>query len=369
MNKVLYVGLDVHKDTIAVAVAEDGRGGEIRFHGTIVNSADAVLRLTKTLTKSGHTPSFCYEAGPCGYGLYRHLTKLGFECAVVAPSLIPRKTGDRVKTDRRDAEMLARLWRAGELTAIWTPDEEQEAMRDLIRARKQAMDAVKTAKQQLLSFLLRHGLRYESGQYWTQRHRRWLAEMRKFRFPHQQLAFEEYKRAVAQAEDRVATLNTAIEDTIPGWHFAPVVDALCALRGVNTTIAATVVAEIGDITRFENPRQLMAWLGLVPSEHSSGNTTRRGRLTKTGNALARTMLVEAGWSYRHPPKEGHPYLKRSAHLPQHIKDIGWKAQTRLCKRYRALSRTGKPQPRVLAAIARELAGFVWDIARQTPLKA
>ena len=369
MNKVLYVGLDVHKDTIAVAVAEDGRGGKIRFHGTIVNSADAVLRLTKPLTKSGHTPSFCYEAGPCGYGLYRHLTKLGFECAVVAPSLIPRKTGDRVKTDRRDAEMLARLWRAGELTAIWTPDEEQEAMRDLLRARKQAMDAVKTAKQQILSFLLRHGLHYESGQYWTQRHRRWLAEMRKFRFPHQQLAFEEYKRAVAQAEDRVATLNTAIEDAIPGWHFAPVVDALRALRGVNTTIAATVVAEIGDITRFENPRQLMAWLGLVPSEHSSGNTTRRGRLTKTGNALARTMLVEAGWSYRHPPKEGHPYLKRSAHLPQHIKDIGWKAQTRLCKRYRALSRTGKPQPRVLAAIARELAGFVWDIARQTPLKA
>lgn len=367
MNKALYVGLDVHKDTIAVAVAEDGRGGEIRFHGTIVNSADAVLRLTKTLTKNGHTPSFCYEAGPCGYGLHRHLTKLGFECAVIAPSMIPRKTGDRIKTDRRDAEMLARLWRAGELTAIWTPDEEQEAMRDLIRTRKQAVDAVKTAKQQLLSFLLRHGLRYENGQYWTQRHRRWLAELRRFRFPHQQVAFEELKRTIDQAETRVATLDQVIEEAIPNWHFAPVVDALRALRGVNTTIAATVVAEIGDITRFENPRQLMAWLGLVPSEHSSGNTTRRGRLTKTGNALARTMLVEAGWSYRHPPKEGHPYLKRSAHLPQEIKDIGWKAQIRLYKRYRHLSNAGKPQPRVLAAIARELAGFVWDIARKTPL--
>jgi len=369
MNKRLYVGLDVHKDTIAVAVAEDGRGGEIRFYGTIVNSADAVLRLTKALTKQGDSPSFCYEAGPCGYGLHRHLNKLGFECAVVSPSMIPRKSGDRVKTDRRDAEMLARLWRAGELTPIWTPDEEQEAMRDLIRARKQAMDSVKTAKQQLLSFLLRHGLRYENGKYWTQRHRRWLAEMRKFPFPHQQLVFEELKRTVDQNEDRVATLDQTIDDAIPDWHFAPVVDGLRALRGVNTTIAATVVAEIGDISRFENPRQLMAWLGLVPSEHSSGNTTRRGRLTKTGNALARTMLVEAGWSYRHPPKEGHPYLKRSAHLPQEIRDIGWKAQTRLCKRYRDLSRTGKPQPRVLAAIARELAGFIWDIARKTPITA
>lgn len=367
MRKTLYVGFDVHKDTIAVAVAEDGRGGEIRFHGTIVNSADAVLRLTKTLTKNGHTPTFCYEAGPCGYGLHRNLTKLGFECAVVSPSLIPRKLGDRVKTDRRDAEMLARLWRAGELTPIWTPNEEQEAMRDLIRARKQAVDAMKTAKQQLLSFLLRHGLRYENGKYWTQRHRRWLAEMRKFPFQHQQLVFEDLKRAVDQSEERVATFDQAIEDTTSRWYFAPVVDALRALRGVSTTIAATVVAEIGDITRFENPRQLMAWLGLVPSEHSSGNTTRRGRLTKTGNALARTMLVEASWSYRHPPKEGYPYLKRSAHLPRHIKDIGWKVQTRLCKRYRDLSRTGKPQPRVLAAIARELAGFIWDIARQTPL--
>lgn len=369
MNRMVYVGLDVHADTIAVAVAEDGRDGELRFFGVIPNTADSVVRLTRSLTASGSTACFCYEAGPCGYGLYRHLTKLGFDCAVVSPAMIPRRCGDRVKTDRRDAEMLARLWRAGELTPIWTPDEEQEAMRDLIRTRHQAMEALKVAKQQLLSFLLRHGLRYQTGSYWTIRHRRWLAELRRFRFAHQQLAFEELKRVIGQIEARVATLDQTIEAAIKDWHFGPVVDALLALRGVNTIIAATVVAEIGDIARFENPRQLMAWLGLVPSEHFSGSSTRRGRLTKAGNALARTMLVEAGWSYRHPPKEGQPYLKRSQHLPQQIRDIGWKAQTRLCARFRHLTRTGKPQPRVLAAIARELAGFIWDIARKTPLPA
>ena len=369
MERMVYVGLDVHAATIAVAIAGDGREGETRFYGTITNTADSVLRLTKRLVTSGKTPTFCYEAGPCGYGLHRHLTKLGFDCAVVAPSMIPRKAGDRVKTDRRDAEMLARLWRAGELTPIWTPDEEQEAMRDLIRTRKQAVDALKVSKQQLLSFLLRHGLRYTNGGYWTKRHRRWINELRRFKFPHQQIAFEELQRTITQIETRIGTLNQTIETAIKDWRFAAVVDALRALRGVNTTVAATVVAEIGDISRFENPRQLMAWLGLVPSEHSSGSSIRRGRLTKTGNALARTMLVEASWSYRHPAKEGHPYLKRSEHLPQEIRDIGWKAQVRLCKRYRHLSKTGKPQPRVMAAIARELAGFIWDIARKTPLPA
>jgi transposase len=369
MTSTVYVGLDVHAETIAVATADDGRNGEIRFYGTIRNTADSILRLTKRLSSGNTTPVFCYEAGPCGYGIHRLLTKLGFECAVVAPTMIPRKVGDRVKTDRRDAEMLARLWRAGELTAIWTPDEEHEAMRDLIRTRKQAMSALKVAKQQLLSFLLRHGLRFDRPTRWTKIHWRWINELRKFRYPYQQLAFEEMKRAIRQIDERVATLDQAIADTVAAWRFGPVVDALRALRGVNTTIAATLVAEIGDISRFSNPRQLMAWLGLVPSEHSSGNTVRRGRITRTGNALARTMMVEASWSYRHPAREGQPYLKRSAHLPQNIRDIGWKAQARLCKRYRDLSKRGKPQPRVMTAIARELAGFIWDIARKTPIPA
>ncbi len=355
MNKTTCAGLDVHADTIAVAVADEGRSGEVRYYGTIANSADSVLRLTRRLAPPGITPGFCHEAGPCGDGLHRPPTKPGFDCVVVSPAMIPRKAGDRVKTDRRDAEMPARLWRAGELTPIRTPDEEQEAMRDLIRTRKQTMDALKVARQQLLSFLLRHGLRDRNGSYWTRRHRRRLTEPCRFRSPHQHRAFEELKRAINQIEARVATPDQAIEAAIKGWHFAPVVDALRALRGVNTTIAAPVVAGIGDISRFSNPRQLMAWLGLVPGEHSGGSGTRRGRLTKAGNALARTMartmLVEARWSYRRPPKEGHPWLKRSGHLPQQIRDIGWKARTRPCKRFHHPSRAGKPKTLMRAACA------------------
>lgn len=275
------------------SLADDGRTGETRFYGTIRNTGDAILRLTKNLSSNGVTPTFCYEAGPCGYGICRLLRKLNYECAVVAPTMIPRKVGDRIKTDRRDAEMLARLWRAGELTPIWTPNEEHEAMRDLIRTRKQAVDALKVAKQQLLSFLLRHGLRFDRPSRWTKIHWRWINELRKFKYPHQQFAFEELKRAIRQIEERVSSLDQIIADAIPSWYFGPVVDSLRALRGINTTIAVTLMAEIGDISRFSNPRQLMAWLGLVPSEHSSGNKVRRGRITRTGNALARTMMVEA----------------------------------------------------------------------------
>ena len=214
---LLPASLAIKCKTTAVAVADDGRNGEIRFHGVIENTADSVLRLTKRLVAANAQPIFCYEAGPCGYGLHRLLTKFGFACAVVSPAMIPRRAGDRIKTDRRDAEMLARLWRAGELTPVWTQDEEQEAMRDLIRTHKQSLDALKIAKQQLQSFLLRHGLRYNRPTYWTKIHWRWINELRKFRFPHQQLAFEELKRAIRQIEERIATLDQASEDAVKGW--------------------------------------------------------------------------------------------------------------------------------------------------------
>jgi transposase len=242
-------------------------------------------------------------------------------------------------------------------------------MRDLIRARKQAVEALKVARQQLQSFLLRHGLRFPGRSRWSKAHWRWLDELRRFPFAHQQLVFEEQKRTIRQVEARMATMDAAIVEAVGQWRFGPVVEALRCLRGVDTVIAATLVAEIGDISRFDNPRQLMAWLGLVPSEHSSGATVRRGRITRAGNALARSMLIEASWSYRHPAREGRKHLERAAHLPEQIRDIGWKAQTRLCGRYRRLSGAGKPLPKVIAAVARELAGFVWSITREQPLRA
>lgn len=369
MTRVIYVGLDVHAETIAVATADEGREGEVRYHGVIANTAEALKALCGRLSRKGERPDFCYEAGPCGYGAHRLVTALGFRCSVVAPSLIPRKAGDRVKTDRRDALMLARLHRAGELQPVWTPDEAHEAMRDLIRFRRQATDALKAAKQQLLSFLLRHGLRYPGRSRWGKAHWRWLDELRRFPFDHQQLVFEEQKRAIRQIETRIATLDATIQEAVAGWRFGPVVEALRSLRGVDTVIATTLAAEIGDISRFDNARQLMAWLGLVPSEHSSGASVRRGRITRAGNALARSMLVEASWSYRHPAREQRRYLQRAAGLPERIRDIGWKAQTRLCGRYRRLAATGKALPKVLTAIARELAGFVWSIAREQPARA
>ncbi|AXB80108.1 MAG: IS110 family transposase [Rhodobacteraceae bacterium GWE1_64_9] len=358
-----YIGLDVHKETVAVAVAEGERGGEVRFYGTISNEDDAVRGLVKRLGGSGTTLSWCYEAGPCGYGLQRLLTKLAQPCIVIAPSMMPRRPGDQVKTDRRDAMTLARLLRAGELDPIWVPDEEHEAIRDLVRARRSAQEAATSAKQMVRSFLLRHDRRYCGKTAWTKAYWRWLSEQR-FDFPHQQLAFEEAKHRVLEAQARVERLEAALAEAVEGWRFAALVRSLQALRGVRLIVAATLIAEVGDLTRFQNPKQLMAYLGLVPSEYSSGSRVHRGRITRAGNAHARTMLVEAGWTYRLPAREERRYRDRVAGLPEDIQAIGWKAQVRLCQRFRRLSATGKPQPKVNTAIARELVGFAWDIARR-----
>jgi transposase len=354
--------LDVHKDTIAVALAEMGKRGEVRVHGTIANTPAALKTLSAKLARAGAELRFCYEAGPCGYSIERQLIAAGHGCVVVAPSLIPRKPGDRIKTDRRDASNLAKLHRAGELTPVWVPDPAHEAIRDLVRARLAAVRSLRQARQQLSGFLLRHGHHYNRPA-WTLMHRRWLAGLRFERAVHH-LVLEDCIAAVEAATTRRDRLEAHIAAALPDWSLAPVVHALQALRGLALVGAATLVAELGDITRFANPRQLMSYLGLVPSEHSSGGMRRQGGITKAGNGAARRMLIEAAWSYRFPARISREQLLRQENLAQPIRDTAWKAQERLCRRYRKLARAGKPPTVVTAAIARELTGFVWAIAKQ-----
>ena len=271
---ITYVGLDVHKDTIAVALAEAGGGKDVREYGKIANTPAALKALAAKLSRAGNELRFCYEAGPCGYGIQRQLTLAGHGCVVVAPSLIPRKPGDRIKTDRRDAINLARLHRAGELTAVWVPDQAHEAIRDLVRARLAAVRSLRQARQQLSGFLLRHGRHYNRPA-WTWMHRRWRAGLRFEQAAHH-IVLEDCIAAVEAATARRDRLEAHIEAALPDWSLAPAVRALQALRGMALVAAATLVAELGDITRFANPRQLMAYLGLVPSEHSSGATRQGG---------------------------------------------------------------------------------------------
>lgn len=360
---ITYVGLDVHKDTITVALAEGLDRGEMREYGEIANRPDAIKRLLGKLTGRGGLLRFCYEAGPCGYGLQRQLAASGHDCVVVAPSLIPRKPGDRIKTDRRDAIKLAKLHRAGELTAVWVPDPAHEAMRDLVRARLAAVRSLRQARQQLSGFLLRHDRRY-GRRAWTLGHRRWLAGL-SFEQAAHHVVLEDLIATVEAAEERRDRLTGEIGTQLEDWSLGPVVQALQSLRGMAMVNAATLVAELGDISRFAKPSQLMAYLGLVPSERSSGQSRRQGGITKAGNGAARKALIEAAWSYRFPARISREQLIRQEGLAKPIREIAWKAQQRLCRRYRRLVNRGKPTTVVTTAIARELAGFVWAIAQQT----
>src|ERR1700730_16363062 len=332
-----YVGLDVHKESIVVAVASGGLRGEVQEYGRIANTAAALDRLLRKL--GGMALRFCYEAGPCGYGIQRRLSARGHECVVVAPSLIPTRAGDRVKTDRRDAASLAKLHRAGELTAVWVPDARHEAMRDLVRARLDAVPSPRRARQPLSGFLLRQGCHYGRPA-WTRLHRRWLAGL-KFEQAVHHIVLEDYIAAVEAAEARRNRLTAQIEVMLPDWTLAPVVAALQTMRGMALVNAATLIAELGDLSRFANPRQLMAYLGLVPSEHSSGTSIKRGGLTKAGNRAARRLLIEAAWCYRFPARVSRELLLGQESQPKPIREIAWKAQLRLCARYRRLARTGQ----------------------------
>lgn len=364
MEKIaeVFVGIDAAKSRNAVAVADGDRGGEVRYLGEFDADEASMVRVVKRLAGKYEQVHFCYEAGPTGYGLYRLIQSMGHDCTVVAPSLIPRKPGDHVKTNRRDATGLARLLRAGELTAVWVPDEGHEAMRDLVRARAAAVETQRVHRQQISSFMLKHGRAFPRKTAWTMRYMRWL-QQQKFEYPAHQIALQEMVDAVRIATERVHRLDKTIEEFVETWSLAPLVRALQALRGVDLVVAATFATEIGDITRFENPRQLMGYLGLVPSERSTGATVKRGGITKAGNSRVRQLLVESAWTYRHPPRIGVKKLYLHQRVSPEVREIAWKAQSRLTARYRKLSAAGKRQTVVCTAIARELAGFMWSIGR------
>ena len=364
----LFVGLDVHKDTIAVATCGPERSDEPVFVGPIGTRECDVDKMVRRLQSHASRIVFAYEAGPCGYVLYRHLTARGLECLVVAPSLIPRKPGDRVKTDRRDAVQLARLLRSGDLTPVHVPTTEDEAIRDLSRAREDAVIDLKSARLRLKAFLLRLGIRYVGRANWNDAHRRFLARI-VCPTPAQQVVFQEYLRAVDEHAERLKRIEEQLAEFVPQWRLNPVVEALQALRGVQRITAVTAVAELGDLTRFDSPRQLAAFLGLTPSEYSSGESRRQGGITKGGNAHARRALVEGAWAYRYPAKVSELIQKRLEGLPKPVQDISWKAQVRLCKRYRRLIARGKNPNVAVTAIARELAAFMWAIAREVRVKA
>jgi transposase len=358
-----FVAFDTAKLRNAVAIADAGRTGEIRFLGEIDATPTATAKLAKKLAAKYEHLTFCYEAGPTGYGLYRQIKELGHECIVVAPSLTPKKPGDRVKTNRRDALDLARQLRAGELTAVWVPDERHEAMRDLTRAREAAVEDLRAKRQQVSSFLLRLGRHYPGKKTWTKAHMNWLTSQ-KLEHTEQRIAFEEMLLAVRQAQERIGRLEQAIRAAVPDWSLAEVVTALMAMRGIDLISATAFVAEIGDLSRFRTPRELMAYLGLVPSEHSTGATVHRGPITKAGNRRARRILTECSWAYRHPPRVGKKKQEKVAAAPQGVREIAWKAQHRLAARYRALVKKGKKPVVAITAIARELAGFIWAVNRE-----
>ena len=361
MKRVKFVGLDVHAETIAVAIAE--QNGEVRSLGVVPNREDSVRKLVRKLGPVEEL-RFCYEAGPTGYVLYWQLARMGAKCEVVAPTLVPVKSGDRVKTDRRDALKLARNYRAGELTAVWVPDAAHEALRDVVRAREAAKKDQLRARHRLNKFLLRHGRRPPMGvKPWTMKYLEWVKREVHFEPMAQEATLLDYLNEVEHAAARIARLDGAIEEAV---KCAPpkmraVIEALQALRGIAHVAAVTVVAELGELSRFGRATQLMSYGGIVASENSSGERTRRGNITKTGNAHLRRVVVEAAWAYRHRPGVGATLRKRQEHVSEEVKEIAWKAQQRLHERYRKLLAKGKNKGGVVTAVGRELLGFMWAI--------
>ncbi|MEP6956055.1 MAG: IS110 family transposase [Chthoniobacterales bacterium] len=365
MNKELYLGLDVHKDSIAVALAAAGRHGEVRDHGAITNDLHALEKLLARL-RQAHGPGVaihvCYEAGPCGFGIARRLQQLGVACSVIAPSMTPTRSGDRVKTDRRDARKLARLLRAGELTAIYIPEPTDEAMRDLCRARTDAVEDRRRARHQLKALLLRHGYRYTGKTAWTPAHLRYLREL-VLPHPAMKVILEEYLMTIEAAHERIARTEAAMRDLMPAWRLAPAVRALMACKGFQLVAALILVSELGEIHRFSHPRQVMAYLGLVPTENTSSDKRRQGGISKCGNSHARWLLIECAQHYVTPPKVSKELSKRQEGHSREVRAISWRAQTRLHTRFTRLTARRLQRNKALVAIARELCGFVWEVLR------
>lgn len=366
MSKSLrFIGLDVHKDSIVIAVAENGREPAY-VHSEIPNDW-CILRKTLKRLASGRLLRCCYEAGPCGYGLYRKMKEAKIDCILVAPSLIPVQSGNRIKTDRRDARKLAHFLRSGDLTEIFIPDEEAEAIRDLERAREDAKKAQHVARRQLGNFLLRHDRRWNDSN-WTRKHLDWIRRQ-KFQHQAQQRVLVDYLKSVDEATEREEQLVKDLAELVRQTELYPLITALQAFRGIRLITAVTIAAELVDLQRFGSPRQLMAFLGLVPSEHSSGLTQRRGKITRTGNTHVRRILVEAAWSYHYQPRMSKAILARNKGVSPGVQRLAWKAQKRLHKRLYYLINKGKSSQKAITAVARELAGFIWAVGQEPALLA
>ena len=364
MTSTLYIGLDVHKDSITVATATDG-GGDPKIYGKWKGSNLAVERglskLCKTLGVEDRSDiRIAYEAGPTGFVLVRRLLKLGYDTIVVAPSKMEKASGDKIKTDKRDAKKIALQLRGQQLSGIYIPDPTNEAIRDLCRARTEATDDLKRDKQRLGALLLRHGIHYDGKTNWTQAHMNYL---RRTRLSHPALNFvlEDHIKAIDDGIARVASLKQKMEELLTEWEGEEHVKALKSFKGFDTVAAMTVVSEIGDFSRFKHPRQLMGYLGLVPGENSTGDTRRQGSITKCGNSHVRWMLVECAQHYRTDPKVGPALSQRQKGQSRQVKDISWKAQNRLNLRFKRLLARKLNRNKVIVAIARELSAFIWEL--------